>query len=398
MSNVGEMGTSRAPGSKHVVQFVPFALIFLRLFIPMNASLQSYAPTDVPVQIIKPSDDHKMLIVDKENMEAIMKIVGPVATIGVVGKFHSGKSFLMNQLMGKTKGFGIGPSVRPETMGIWMWGQPLKVQLPSGQRLSLIFLDTEGFAATNVSENYDAKIFAIATLISSHLIYNSVKIIDQSEIDYLELLSRRTQLFALRSQMSRAKWKGEFVHDLLSFPPLLWVVQDFVQTTINNETPTQWLHRLMETHTRESEEYKISLLDLFKSLECHTLFIPAFKRPILTDLSQASEEDLTSEYIEERNALMKKLYEGLVPKTKNGKPITGAELAGLLQVLVDAANEGSLADVPSRWSAFVDRLMNSAVDDCFRIYTNDMNSLLEEHGNGPIHENRFMSSRCLEHG
>lgn len=197
--------------------------------------------------------------------------------------------------------------------------------------------------------------------------------------------------------MSRAKWKGEFVHDLLSFPPLLWVVQDFVQTTINNETPTQWLHRLMETHTRESEEYKISLLDLFKSLECHTLFIPAFKRPLLTDLSQASEEDLTSEYIEERNALMKKLYEGLVPKTKNGKPITGAELAGLLQVLVDAANEGSLADVPSRWSAFVDRLMNSAVDDCFRIYTNDMNSLLEEHGNGPIHEDLFMSSRCLEH-
>ncbi|KAL1427420.1 hypothetical protein MTO96_017472 [Rhipicephalus appendiculatus] len=296
----------------------------------------------------------------------------------------------MNQLMGKTKGFGIGPSVRPETMGIWMWGEPLKIHLPSGQQISLIFLDTEGFAATNVSENYDAKIFAIATLISSHLIYNSVKIIDQSEIDYLELLSRRTQLFALRSQLSKAKWNGEFVHDLLSFPPLLWVVQDFVQTT-NNETPTQWLHRLMETHTRESEEYKISLLDLFKSLECHTLFIPAFKRPLLTDLSQASEEDLTEEYIEERNALTKKLHEVLVPKTKNGKPITGAELAGLLQVLVDAANEGSLADVPSRWSAFVDRLMNSAAEDCLQIYISDMNSLLQKHENGPIHDDLFMA-------
>ncbi|KAM7304900.1 hypothetical protein ISCGN_014800 [Ixodes scapularis] len=53
----------------------------------------------------------------------VSKIEGPVATIAVVGKFHSGKSFLMNQLMGKTKGFGIGPTVRPETMGIWMWGQ-----------------------------------------------------------------------------------------------------------------------------------------------------------------------------------------------------------------------------------------------------------------------------------
>lgn len=396
-SNIEQMGSSRAPALKHLLRLVPLTLILLPLFSPMKASLQSYAPTDAPVQIIKPSDDHKKLIIDKENIKAISKIKGPVATVGVVGKFHSGKSFLMNQLMGKTKGFGIGPSVRPETMGIWMWGEPLKVQLRSGQQLSLIFLDTEGFAATNVSENYDAKIFAIATLISSHLIYNSVKIIDQSEIDYLELLSRRTQLFALRSQLSRAKWNGEFVHDLLSFPPLLWVVQDFVQTTDNNETPTQWLRRLMEAHTRESEEYKISLLDLFKSLECHTLFIPAVKRPLLTDLSQASEEDLTSEYIEERNALTKKLHEVLVPKTKNGKPITGAELAGLLQVLVDAANEGSLADVPSRWSAFVDRLMNSAAEDCSQIYTSEMNSLLEKHNNGPIHDDLFMSARCLEH-
>ncbi|KAM7304888.1 hypothetical protein ISCGN_014788 [Ixodes scapularis] len=143
-----------------------------------------------------------------------------------------------------------------------------------------------GFAANNVSENYDAKIFAVATLISSHLIYNSVKIIDQADIDYLELLARRTQLFALRSQLSRAKWNDGFVHDLLSFPPLLWVVQDFVQTTLDNETPTQWLHRLMETHSRESEDYKISLLDIFKSLECHTLFLPAVKRLLLTDLSE----------------------------------------------------------------------------------------------------------------
>lgn len=388
------MGTTHALGSSS--RLPPVAVILcIFLLSPALSSLQNYASTDKPLQIVKPSHDHRRLIIHQENIKAIAKIKGPVATVGVVGKFHSGKSFLMNQLMGKTQGFGIGPSVRPETMGIWMWGQPLKMTLPSGKQLSLIFLDTEGFAATNVSENYDAKIFAIATLISSHLIYNSVKIIDQSEIDYLELLARRTQLFALRSQLSQTKWKGDdFVHDLLSFPPLLWVVQDFVQTTMNNETPTQWLHRLMEAHVRESEDYKISLLDLFKSLECHTLFIPAVKRPLLTDLSQASEEDLTEEYIQERNALSKKLYDTLVPKTKNGKPISGAELAGLLQVLVDAANDGSLADVPSRWSAFVDRLMNSAAEDCTEIYMTNMNALLEKHNDTPIRDDKLVAQHA----
>lgn len=33
-----------------------------------------------------------------------------------------------------------------------------------------------GFAANNVTESYDAKIFSVATLLSSYLLYNSVKV------------------------------------------------------------------------------------------------------------------------------------------------------------------------------------------------------------------------------
>ena len=42
--------------------------------------------------------------------------------------------------------------------------------------VSVYFFITTGFAATNVSESYDAKVFAVATLLSSYLIYNSVKV------------------------------------------------------------------------------------------------------------------------------------------------------------------------------------------------------------------------------
>src|SRR6218665_912883 len=126
----------------------------------------------------------------------------------------------------------------------------------------ILFLDTEGFAANNVSENYDAKIFAVASLLSSKLIYNSVKIIDQSDIDYLELLARRTQLFAHKSKMLPNKIiDGESPverDDLLKFPHLLWVIQDFVQDTGNEECKT-WLMRMLNTHTREEENYSISL-------------------------------------------------------------------------------------------------------------------------------------------
>ena len=79
---------------------------------------------DKPLQLVQPDpQSHKRLILVEENVKHLHFIKGAVAVVVVVGKFHSGKSFLLNQLMGKQKGFGIGPSVKPQTMGIWMWGK-----------------------------------------------------------------------------------------------------------------------------------------------------------------------------------------------------------------------------------------------------------------------------------
>lgn len=351
-----------------------------------HQNYNQYDSDDVPIQLVRPAANHRDLELVEPNLAILRKIRDPVAMVAVVGKFHSGKSFLMNQLMGKSTGFGIGPSVQPKTMGIWMWGKPMVVSsAKAGQRINIIFLDTEGFAANNVTENYDAKVFAVSTLLSSHLLYNSVKIIDQSDIDYLELLARRTQLFALRSQLSKSKWTSDFNQDMLTFPPLTWVVQDFVQETHNFETPSEWLHRLMGGHSRESDNYTISLLEIFERVECHTLFIPAFEKDLLTDLSQARDEDLSSDYRRERDQLIRKLKNSVTPKEKNDNFVTGSDLAQLLRVLVTAANDGSLADVPSRWDTFVDRLQSTASDDCTTFYSKELEAfLIDKNKNEPV--------------
>ena len=79
---------------------------------------------DKPVQLVRPDPtEHRKLEIVSENVRHLHHINTAVAVVAVVGKFHSGKSFLLNQLMGKQDGFGIGPYVRPQTMGIWMWGK-----------------------------------------------------------------------------------------------------------------------------------------------------------------------------------------------------------------------------------------------------------------------------------
>ena len=41
---------------------------------------------------------------------------------------------------------------------------------------------------------------------------------------------------------------------------LVQVVQDFVQQASDEESPREWLHRIMETNSREEGEYDINLL------------------------------------------------------------------------------------------------------------------------------------------
>ena len=79
---------------------------------------------DRPLQLVQPDPtEHRRLVVVEENLKHLHHVNSAVAVVAVVGKYHSGKSFLMNQLMGKKNGFGIGPSLQPQTMGIWMWGE-----------------------------------------------------------------------------------------------------------------------------------------------------------------------------------------------------------------------------------------------------------------------------------
>lgn len=52
----------------------------------------------------------------------------------------------------------------------------------------MIIVDTEGLGAYDEDENHDAKIFLLALLLSSLLIYNSVGTIDENALNSLSLV------------------------------------------------------------------------------------------------------------------------------------------------------------------------------------------------------------------
>uniref|UniRef100_A0A8D0LAP0 GB1/RHD3-type G domain-containing protein n=1 Tax=Sphenodon punctatus TaxID=8508 RepID=A0A8D0LAP0_SPHPU len=116
-----------------------------------------------------------------------LKILGginqPLVVVAIVGLYRTGKSYLMNSLAGKRKGFSLGATVQSHTKGIWMWCVPH----PRSPGHTLVLLDTEGLGDVEKgSTKNDHWIFALAVLLSSTLVYNSKGTIDQYAMEQLQ--------------------------------------------------------------------------------------------------------------------------------------------------------------------------------------------------------------------
>lgn len=91
--------------------------------------------------------------------------------------------------MNRSNGFGVGPTVNPCTKGMWVWGTPIMVG-----NTSVLIIDSEGTGALNDSDvNHDTKIFALAVLLASTFVYNSVGPIDEGALESLGLVVNLTK-------------------------------------------------------------------------------------------------------------------------------------------------------------------------------------------------------------
>ena len=54
--------------------------------------------------------------------------------------------------------------------------------------MMIYFLDCEGFGAVEKSFNFDVKLFTIAVLLGSYLVYNSLNSLDETAIQQLSYL------------------------------------------------------------------------------------------------------------------------------------------------------------------------------------------------------------------
>ena len=297
------------------------------------------------------SEEAKKLLSQKSNEN--------MGIISLVGKYRTGKSFLLNRVILQRKenlGFGVAPTIRPCTKGIWIWSDPLTISnVHSSSPFPAYLIDTEGLGAYDEEINHDSKIFLIAVLISSLFIYNSFGAIDENEISNLSFVLNLSKTIKIKSVSLE-----DNEEDLARyFPTLLWLLRDFSlkleDKNGNVITEKQYLENALRELSgltkkkKKKNRIRNLIRGYFPERDCFVMVRPTEDEHDLQNLQNLPDNNFRKEFLEQSKIFRNKVMKKTKPKRLNGKLLSGAMLVEFVQNVLDSINSGGIPVIEDSW-------------------------------------------------
>nr|QKE61582.1 guanylate binding protein 2 [Lagothrix lagotricha] len=328
-----------------------------------------------PVSLIDNTEGQ--LVVNPEALKILSAITQPVVVVAIVGLYRTGKSYLMNKLAGKNKGFSLGSTVKSHTKGIWMWCVPH----PKKPGHILVLLDTEGLGDIEKGDNdNDSWIFALAILLSSTFVYNSMGTINQQAMDQLHYVTELTD--RIKANSSPDNNYVEDSADFVSFfPAFVWALRDFsleLETDGEPITPDDYLElslKLRKGTDKKSKSFndpRLCIRKFFPKRKCFIFDRPA-QRKYLAHLEQLKEEDLNPDFIEQVAEFCSYILSHSNVKTLSGGiTVNGPRLESLVLTYVSAISSGDLPCMENAVLALAQIENSAAVQKAIAHYDQQM--------------------------
>uniref|UniRef100_A0A2P2JMT7 Interferon-induced guanylate-binding protein 2 n=1 Tax=Rhizophora mucronata TaxID=61149 RepID=A0A2P2JMT7_RHIMU len=306
-----------------------------------------------PIRLVY-CDEKGKFRMDPEAVAALQLVKEPIGVVSVCGRARQGKSFILNQLLGRSSGFQVASTHRPCTKGLWMWSAPLKRTSLDGTEYNLLLLDSEGIDAYDQTGTYSTQIFSLAVLLSSMFIYNQMGGIDEAALDRLSLVTQMTKHIRVRASGGRST-----ASELGQFSPIfIWLLRDFYLDLAEDNrkiTPRDYLElalRPVQGSGRDiaaKNEIRDSIRALFPDRECFTLVRPLNNENDLQRLDQILLNRLRPEFRSGLDALTKFVFERTRPKQVGATVLTGPILVGITESYLEALNNGAVPTISSSW-------------------------------------------------
>ncbi|KAI1887371.1 hypothetical protein AGOR_G00189610 [Albula goreensis] len=318
------------------------------------------------------------LQVNQEALDILSSIRQPVVVVSIVGMYRTGKSYLMNRLAGKRSGFSLGSTIQSETKGIWMWCVPH----PCKNDHTLVLLDTEGLGNVEKGDpKNDTWIFALAVLLSSTLVYNSMGTINSQALMNLYYVTELTDHIKVKSgSEGQDETSSKYA---LFFPSFVWVVRDFTLDLVSNGkkiTSDEYLENSMKLktgyskHTAASNDASECIQTFFPKRKCFVMYRPVSQND-LRILDQLYDTDLDPGFIQQATEFCKYIFDNSEKKMiSEGTPVTGKVLGRLAGTYVDAIQSGTIPCLENAVLAVSQVENAAAVEQSYALYRR----LLEE--------------------
>ncbi|TMW64495.1 hypothetical protein Poli38472_011375 [Pythium oligandrum] len=350
------------------------------------------------------------LRVAEEGIRLLETLHEPIAVVCLAGQYRTGKSFFLNQLAHssqrspatKRAGFRVGPTTESCTRGIWLWDPQPPVRNARGDRV--LFMDTEGIAATDNDESYDAKIFSLGLLLSSLFVFNTMGVIDEGAIDRLYLVSELTKHVCISADTQENKetpasrkpdddedgggdWKDSLAESrelAPHFPPFIWLLRDFLldmQTADGRPlTANEYLEKSLDVRdgsSRRNEErnrIRTSIRILFARRECLTLVRPVMDESQLRHAADLVDDKLRPEFMTQMQLIRDRILSIVTPKQMFGKAMDGQKLAHLVRCYTATMSNGSVPDIKAAWAYVSEATCQTAMLAAMELYEARMNA------------------------
>ncbi|GAB1288192.1 Guanylate-binding protein 7 [Apodemus speciosus] len=336
--------------------------------------------SEVPLCLIE--NVKGQLRANQKALKVLSAITQPVVVVAIVGLYRTGKSYLMNKLAGKRTGFSLGSTVQSHTKGIWMCCLPH----PQKPDHTLVLLDTEGLGDVEKGDSQnDCWIFALAILLSSTFVYNSMGVINQQAMDQLQtLLSYVTELTdRIRARSSPKLHDGvedsaEFVS---FFPDFMWTLRDMtlsLEADGRSLTADEYLEyslKLKKGTTDDDKKYNLPRLCIrkfFPKKKCFVFYPPAEWKK-LSELESLQDKELDSDFVKQTEDFCSFIFGSSKAKTlPGGIKVNGARLGILVQTYMDAISSGTVPCLENAVTTLAQLTNSAAVQKATNHYNERM--------------------------
>nr|XP_040145130.1 guanylate-binding protein 5-like [Ictidomys tridecemlineatus] len=304
------------------------------------------------------------LVVKQEALQILSAITQPMVVVAI--KIHEFQiPFSVTTPALPSAGFSVGSTVQSHTKGIWMWCVPH----PEKPGHTLVLLDTEGLGDVEKGDDKnDTQIFALAILLSSTFVYNTMNKIDQGAIGLLHNVTELTDILRARTLPDNGVKDADDIGNF--FPDLVWTLRDFYLSLERDGqlmTADEYLQNSLkmkkgsDQRTQSFNLPRLCIQKFFPTKKCFVFDSPTHQKKV-SQLETLKEDELSFQFVQQMAEFSSHIFNKSKIKTlPGGIKVNGPCLENLVVTYVNAINSGDLPCLENVFLALAQRENAAAI-------------------------------------